>query len=66
MQTKCPHCGRMLREDGYDGYEKYLTCGVCAREFELNMLPRRMTPQELKKRTGIYLPNAKESARIEV
>ncbi len=48
MFPKCPHCGGVLFLDN-DGY----TCLGCAREFDFNMMPRRMSPDELYNRFGI-------------
>ncbi len=47
MSPDCPHCGgRLYPED--DGYEDYLVCLYCAREFDFNLTPKRMTPSELR------------------
>ena len=52
MYPKCPHCGSILRLEN-DGYENYLACFGCAREFDFNITPRRITPDELYNRLGI-------------
>ena len=52
IQDRCPHCGSILYID-YDGYEDYLACFGCAREFDFNITPRRMAPDELYNRFGI-------------
>ena len=38
---KCPRCGGLFHLD-YDEYEMYLTCIMCARQFELDLNPRRV------------------------
>ena len=45
---KCPreNCKGFLREDS-DGYEEFLTCGLCARSYDLEGKPREIF--ELKK-----------------
>ena len=51
---RCPRCSGILSLEA-DGYERYYNCLSCAREFDFNMIPRRMMPAELKDRTGIDL-----------
>ena len=45
---KCPreNCKGFLREDS-DGYEEFLTCGLCERSYDLEGKPREIF--ELKK-----------------
>ena len=52
--NKCPHCGGILSQD-YDGYEQYLVCVMCAREYDTEGESLRMTPKELTERKGIKL-----------
>lgn len=42
---KCPRCSGMFFKQN-DGFEDYLLCGACAREFDMTLKPRRMTPIE--------------------
>ena len=41
MFPRCPRCGGLLQL-GNDGYEDYLTCLMCARQFELNLTPKKI------------------------
>ena len=59
----CPNCNGWLIQDN-DRYEDYLVCIVCAREFNLGMRSRRMTPEELYSRCGVKLTMGKESANM--
>ncbi len=59
LKPKCPNCGSFMYYDN-DSYESYLVCSTCAREFDSNLIPRRITPKELLARTGIELPCAVE------
>ena len=36
----CPRCGGLLSLD-IDGYEDFLTCIMCARQFELDLNPKK-------------------------
>lgn len=58
LVRKCPNCGGIL-ERNEDEKEIYLTCLMCAREFDLNMKPRSMTPEELTSRYGIKITEGK-------
>ena len=53
---KCPNCGGFFSLEN-DTTEDYLLCGICAREFDMELRRRRMTPQELEARYGITLKN---------
>ena len=33
---KCPNCGSEWMSLDTDGYEDYLTCGICGRQLELD------------------------------
>ena len=46
IRMRCPHCGGYLYLDE-DKYEKYFTCMVCAREYDLDGKPRRRIPPDL-------------------
>lgn len=61
MLPNCPHCGGSLGKDT-DGYEHYLTCMSCAREYDENLYPRIMTPRMLWNRTGIQLTKFEQRA----
>ena len=50
----CPHCGGLLSLD-YDGYEQYLVCMMCGREYDANGETRRFTPKEYFNKFGIKL-----------
>ena len=63
MYPSCPRCGGVLYKD-YDGYEDYLTCFGCAREFDFNMIPLRMTKLELNSRYVIKLKKRVERASM--
>ena len=65
LKPKCPNCGGFMYYDN-DIAENYLVCACCAREYNLDMTSRRMTPQELKNLTGISLQHAMEYDRIEL
>ncbi len=56
----CPHCGGLLSLEN-DGYEYYLDCCGCAREFDFDMNSRRMTTEELKRRMGITLTMGRDT-----
>lgn len=49
---RCPHCRKTLFTES-DDFGNYYSCTQCAREFDLGMRPRRMTPKELYSRFGI-------------
>ncbi len=53
-RPRCPNCGHTLYRDNATT-ENYLTCLMCAREFDVELNSRRMTPYELHKRYGIKL-----------
>ncbi len=63
MYPRCPRCGGLLYVN-YDGYEKYLTCFGCAREFTFDMKPKRITPKEFKKHIGLKLTIGREALRV--
>ena len=50
--SSCAHCGAPLcvEEDECGGY---LHCIWCAREYDLNGMPRRMSPAEFEGNLGI-------------
>ena len=54
----CPNCGGLLHQEN-DGREDYLSCLICSREFSLELKPRRMDVEELKKNFGITLKTQK-------
>ena len=61
----CPRCGGVLYIDN-DGYEDFFNCMDCSREFDLDMIPRRMSTIELKTRKGIKLTSAENHARLRI
>ena len=63
MFPRCSHCGGLLYKDT-DGYEKYLVCFGCAREFDFDMIPRRITPSQCYHRYNIKLTISEERAKI--
>ncbi len=63
LRPECPNCGGLLHNNN-DGYEGYLTCLSCAREFNLDMTLKRMTPAELYDRKGIKLTNQEKFASM--
>ncbi len=65
MYPKCPHCSGVLYPDT-DGYEKYLNCMACARQFHFDMTSRRMTLSELNSRYKIHLTGNEKRGSIEV
>ncbi len=67
MFLSCPHCGGVLIQD-FDGYDNYLTCLMCAREFDLNMCPRRMTKETFDwfMQFGKKLTKKKENVNMRV
>ena len=52
LDAECPRCKGILYWDD-DSYEKYLTCLACAHEWNRDLTPRRLTPDEFYKRYGI-------------
>ena len=63
--SKCPHCGSILGIES-DGYENYLACFGCTREFDFNMMPRRMSPLEFFTHYGIKLTVPRERAKMRI
>ena len=61
----CPRCGSLLYL-GNDGFEKYLTCLTCSREFGLDMRPRIMTREELFSRYGVGLTKQKKYVNMSI
>ena len=62
LKPSCPNCHGLLYVND-DGYEKYLTCFGCAREYNKDLTPRRMTIKELKSRHGIKFTEQGERSR---
>ena len=54
LDKKCPNCGGMVWGES-DGYENYYTCVHCAKQFDLQMKSRSMTPQRLFETAGVGL-----------
>ena len=54
----CPRCGGRLIVD-WDGYNKYYTCIYCAREYDLELKPIRISLQK-------GLTNTRGRAKIKV
>jgi DNA-directed RNA polymerase subunit M/transcription elongation factor TFIIS len=52
LNKKCPNCKGTLYQDT-DGQEEYFVCLMCAREFDLDMRPKRMNVSELYTRYRI-------------
>ncbi len=67
MYPRCPHCGGILNTEN-DGYENYFTCLICAREFDLDLKPRRMTIENFKWQMifGDDLTKTKERASMRI
>jgi len=65
MFPRCSHCGGLLFKDT-DGYENYLTCCACARQYNFDKTARVMTLAELEDRYGIKLTDYHKSANIEI
>jgi DNA-directed RNA polymerase subunit M/transcription elongation factor TFIIS len=61
--TKCSHCGGMLFDE-YDEWGRYLLCGACAREYNLDYTSRRILFQEFSARTGLSLTDISQSGII--
>lgn len=55
---RCPNCSGLLHREN-DGSEDYLSCLICSREFTLDLIPRRMSAEELAKNFGIRLKTQK-------
>jgi DNA-directed RNA polymerase subunit M/transcription elongation factor TFIIS len=60
---KCSHCGGMVYYD-YDEWGKYILCGACAREYNLDSTPRRIMPEEFTIKTGLRLTDISQSGII--
>ena len=56
---RCPRCGGVLLVED-DGYELYLNCMGCAREYNQNLTPRRMTIKQLTVNRNIKMIEGKE------
>ena len=52
LKLRCPNCGGACYRDT-DKYEDYFICISCAREYNRDLTPRRMTIEQLKSRYGI-------------
>ncbi len=52
---KCPNCKIGILALDYDGYEKGYTCVSCARQFDLEIRPKRVIAKEFKARYKISL-----------
>ena len=65
LNPKCPNCHGILYWDN-DQYENYLVCLMCAREYNKDLILRRMTIKELNTRYDIRLTGQKEGAIIEI
>ncbi len=52
--NSCPHCGGIPYLDN-DGYENLIVCSACAREYNPQMIPLRMQPQQFSSFYGLKL-----------
>lgn len=62
-RVRCPNCGSACYFNN-DLYENYYTCISCAKEFDMDMKPRRLTAEGLKRKTGIGLTSQELRASI--
>ena len=62
LLPSCPNCQGLLYVND-DGYEKYLTCLGCSREYNEDLTSKRMTPYQLESRYGIKFSEQGERSR---
>ena len=58
MYLRCPQCHGLLNKEN-DGFEDFLICIMCAREFKLDLSPRITSTFNLVFDYGINLPSNK-------